>query len=216
MKADFTDISVVLDRSGSMASVWQDTIGGFNSFIDAQRKLPGACNVSALQFDNEFETLYTAKPVGDAPLLTKETYVPRGGTALLDAIGRTIIATGTRLAAMPDDQRPGKVIFVILTDGEENASREFTRAKVFEMIKLQRETYQWDFVFLGANQDAIHTGAGLGIAAGASMTYASNAAGTSKAFASVSNYVGRSRSGAVDVSFSAQDRQAQVDAGAKS
>lgn len=214
MKSDFTDISIVLDRSGSMASVWQDTIGGFNSFIEAQRKLPGACNVSAIQFDNEYETLYTSKPVADAPLLNKETYVPRGMTALLDAIGRTINATGARLAAMPEDQRPGKVIFVILTDGAENSSREFTREKVFEMIKLQRETYKWDFMFLGANQDAIQTGAALGVAAGSSMTYASNAVGTRSAFASASNYVAKSRAGVADVSFTDKDRQDQANAGA--
>jgi hypothetical protein len=215
VRNDLTDISIVLDRSGSMASVWEDTIGGFNSFIEAQRKLPGACSVSAIQFDNKYDTLYTARPVSEAPLLNKETYIPRGMTALLDAIGRTITNTGARLSALPEDQRPSKVIFVILTDGAENSSREFSREQVFLMIKLQREAYQWEFVFLGANQDAIATAAGLGMAAGSSMTYAANAKGTLRAFASASNYVGQSRAGAADAAFSDEDRKAQADAGAK-
>lgn len=214
MKANYTHISVVLDRSGSMSTVWDDTIGGFNSFLEEQRKLPGECTISAIQFDSEYDVLYTAKSIADAPKLTKETYVPRGSTALLDAIGRTINDTGAKLAAMSEDQRPSKVLFVILTDGQENASREFSRQKVFDMIKLQRETYKWDFVFLGANQDAISTGTSLGMAAGSTMTYASNAVGTAKAFASTSEYVARSRAGVADVQFSAQDRQDQVDAGA--
>lgn len=214
MRNDLADITFVLDRSGSMQSVRQDTIGGFNSFIDAQKKLPGECLASLMQFDDIHETLYEGKPLKDVTALSADTFVPRGSTALLDAIGRTINATGKRLSAIPEEQRPAKVIFVILTDGGENASKEFTRQQVFDMIKLQRETYKWDFVFLGANQDAIQTGAALGVAAGSSMTYASNSAGTKRAFASVNNYAAKARSGQTDVSFTAQDRQDQADAGA--
>jgi hypothetical protein len=214
VKADLTDISIVLDRSGSMSSVRDDTIGGFNTFIKAQRELPGSCNVSLVQFDDHYESLYTAKPVKDAPFLNTESYVPRASTALLDAIGRTITDTGARLSAIPEADRPGKVIFVILTDGQENASREFTRERVFEMIKLQREVYKWDFVFLGANQDAIQTGTALGMAAGSTMTYASNTRGTKSAFLAASNYAARARSGESAVSFTAEDRQEQKDAGA--
>lgn len=214
MKADLADITVVLDRSGSMLSVQADTIGGFNAFIEAQRKVPGECNASLVQFDDQYEVVYTSKPVKDAPALTADTFVPRGMTALLDAIGRTINETGKRLAAIPEADRPGKVIFVILTDGGENSSKEFTRKQVFEMITHQKTNYKWDFVFLGANQDAISTGADLGIARGSSMTYASNAVGTQYAFASASNYAARSRT-VGSASFSDEDREKQKQAGAQ-
>lgn len=105
------------------------------------------------------------------PPLTHETFVPRGMTALLDAIGRTINTTGERLAAMAEEQRPGKVIFVILTDGQENTSREMTLEQINQMITRQTEVYNWDFVFIGANQDAIQTGSQLGIGAGNSLSY---------------------------------------------
>lgn len=214
MKKDFADITVVLDRSGSMSSVRADTIGGFNSFIEEQRKVPGECNASLVQFDDQYEVVYTAKPVKDAPALTTETFVPRGMTALLDAIGRTINETGKRLSVIPEADRPGKVIFVILTDGGENSSKEYTREKVFEMITHQKSAYQWDFVFLGANQDAISTGAGLGIARGSTMTYASNAVGTKHAFRSASNYAASSRT-VGSASFSEADREKQKQAGAQ-
>lgn len=214
MKDNFCDVTIVLDRSGSMASVQPDTIGGFNTFIKEQRKLPGQCNVSLVQFDDQYEPQYAGKPVNDAPLLTVETFVPRGMTALLDAIGRTINETGKRLDVMANADKPSKVMFVILTDGGENSSKEFTRAKVFEMIGHQKSTYQWDFVFLGANQDAISVGASLNIGAGSTMTYAANAQGTQAAFASASNYVGQTRSTG-KASFTAEDRKKQADAGAK-
>lgn len=214
MKTDFADITFVLDRSGSMSSVQADTIGGFNAFIEAQRKVPGECNASLVQFDDQYEVVYTSKPVKDAPALNAETFVPRGMTALLDAIGRAINETGKRLAAIPEADRPSKVIFVILTDGGENSSKEFTRAKVFEMITHQKSTYKWDFVFLGANQDAISTGAALGIARGSTMTYASNSVGTKHAFASASNYAAQSRT-VGSASFSDEDREKQKQAGAQ-
>jgi hypothetical protein len=213
VKTDFADITVVLDRSGSMSSVQDDTIGGFNSFIEAQRKVPGECNASLVQFDDQYEVVYTAKPVKDAPALTRETFVPRGMTALLDAIGRTINATGKRLEAMPEADRPSKVIFVILTDGGENSSKEYTREQVFKMITHQKAAYQWDFVFLGANQDAISAGASIGIGSGSTMTYASNAAGTKHAFASASGYAMRSRT-VGKASFTDEDREKQKKAGA--
>lgn len=213
MKADFADITFVLDRSGSMSSVRDDTIGGFNAFIESQRKVPGECNASLVQFDDQYEVVYTAKPVKDAPALNAETFVPRGMTALLDAIGRTINETGKRLSAIPEAERPSKVIFVILTDGGENSSKEYSRAKVFEMITHQKTAYKWDFVFLGANQDAISTGASIGIGKGSTMTYTSNAIGTQHAFSSVGGYATRSRMTG-SASFSDEDREKQKQAGA--
>jgi len=146
--------------------------------------------------------------------------VPRGWTALLDAIGRTINATGARLGAMPEDQRPEKVIFVIVTDGKENVSQEFREPeKVFQMIGHQRDVYQWDFVFIGANQDAIAVGATFNIPAASSMTYAANAAGTREAFTSASNYTAHTRSvagaAAGASAFTAEDRDEQTKAGVR-
>lgn len=215
MNDNFCDITVVLDRSGSMEAVRTDTIGGFNAFIGEQRKQPGKCALSLVQFDDVYEPVYTARPVGDAPLLSVETFVPRNTTALLDALGRTIAATGARLGAMPEADRPGKVLFVIITDGAENASREFTRKQIFEMITQQKTMYQWQFIFLGANQDAIQAGAAMGIARGQTMSYAANAVGTQSAFRSASNATSGYRSGATGQSaaFTEDDREEQKKAG---
>jgi len=217
MKTDLTDISVVLDRSGSMQSVRNDTIGGFNAFLKTQKEAPGEALFTLVQFDDQYEVVYSGKNIKDVPDLTEKTFVPRGMTALLDAIGRTINATGSRLATMPEDERPSKVIFVILTDGDENASKELTKEKVNELIKHQTEAYQWDFVFLGANQDAIKAGASMGIMAGNSMSYAANAKGTAAAFASVGATMCAYRSGdasAKTAFFSDDDRMKQKQAGA--
>ena len=139
---NLTDITIVLDRSGSMASVRADTIGGFNEFLRKQREANiGECRVSLVQFDDQYETVYADRPVAVAADLTSETFVPRGSTALNDAIGKTIAATGARYAALPELMRPGKVLFVIVTDGGENASKEYTGAKVQEMIVQQRDKY---------------------------------------------------------------------------
>lgn len=217
MKQDLTDITVVLDRSGSMSSVWTDTIGGFNSFLKTQKEAPGEATFTLVQFDNHYEVDYRGKNIQEIPDLNNETYVPRGGTALLDAIGRTINETGQRLAALAESDRPSKVIFVILTDGEENASKEFKKGKINEMITHQTEKYQWDFVFLGANQDAIQTGSSMGIMAGNSLTYAANSIGTVSAFETVSSTMCSYRSGntaAKTQFFSEEDREKQKVAGA--
>lgn len=217
MQTDYTHISIVLDRSGSMTNVAADTIGGFNSFIDAQRALPGKCTVSLAQFDSLYESLATFAPLAQLRPLTRETFQPRGATALLDAIGTMITATGAALAAMPESQRPAKVVVVILTDGEENASQTHTLAGIHKMIDEQRTKYSWEFVFIGANQDAIKTGATFGISGHNSMSYAANAQGTRSAFASVAQNLSEYRSGyATSMSFKDDDRKQQKDAGAQS
>jgi hypothetical protein len=176
-----THISIVLDRSGSMVSVAEDTIGGFNQIVGAQREIPDV-TLSLVQFDNEYEVVFNAVPIKKVPTLTARTYVPRGSTALLDAIGRTIVAEGSRLAAMPESERPKKVLFVILTDGQENASREFDRPRIFDMITHQREKYAWEFVFVGANQDAIATATSMGMNASNASNYSATRGGTKDAF----------------------------------
>jgi hypothetical protein len=211
---NYCDITVVLDRSGSMGPVVDDTIGGFNRFLQDQQAAPGRATLTLVQFDHEYEFVHQGKPVGEVPPLDRNTYGPRGSTALLDAVGRAIQETGARLEAMPEGSRPGKVIFVILTDGMENASREFTRDRINQMISHQREVYSWDFLFLGANQNAIHAGAQIGIAAHAAMTFANNTAGNVAAYGSASNAVLRSRSTGTLCFFGAEDREAQRKAGA--
>jgi hypothetical protein len=209
-----TDISIVLDRSGSMSSIREATIRGINDFVEAQKKVAGECALSLVQFDDQYDVVYTAKLLADVPDLTAQTFEPRGMTALLDAIGRTINKTGERLANMAESDRPKKVIFVIMTDGAENVSKEFTRAKVNEMISHQRSMYQWEFVFLGANQDAIAVGASLGIAASSTMTYSVNAAAVLATSGSTAAYVSNLRSGKA-AAFSDTDRINAMTGGAQ-
>jgi hypothetical protein len=188
-RLDYTDITIILDRSGSMESVAADTIGGFNRFLDDQKTGHGSATITLVQFDDRYETVYSVAPIATAPPLTGDTFVPRGSTALLDAIGRTIDTTGARLAAMREEDRPEQVMMVILTDGEENASRHFDNDAIARRISHQRDVYSWEFVFLGANQDAIATASQMGVAAGSALSYAPSPVGTNAAFDSVSRRV---------------------------
>jgi Mg-chelatase subunit ChlD len=215
MRDNLTDIIIVLDRSGSMEAVADDTIGGFNRFLLDQKQAAGEAILTLVQFDHEYEVMHAAKRLNEVPALSRETFVPRGNTALLDAIGRTINATIDRLAKTDESKLPGTVIFVILTDGHENASHEFTRDVVFKLIKEKQEKRKWQFVFLGANQDAIEEGGKYGIARGYSLSCAANGAGSAAAFKSLSSYIGRARSGYVGNSFQDADRDEQKKHGAK-
>lgn len=184
MKESLTDITIIVDRSGSMSTIAEETCNGIKVFIEDQRKVPGEAVLSLVQFDHEIERPFTAKPlaqVGEIGL------VPRGYTALLDAIGATIEATGKRLKEQAEADRPGRVVVVIVTDGYENASRKYKSADIHAAITLQRDTYKWDFVFMGANQDAIATAADMNIPASNAISYAASAAGTAAMYASVSN-----------------------------
>ncbi len=185
MKEGYTDITFILDRSGSMGSIADDTIGGFNTFIKGQKETEGKATFNLIQFDNQYEVVHENVDMKEVPDLDFTTFVPRGSTALYDAIGRTVISTGSRLKEMIEEDRPEKIIFVILTDGYENASREFKQSKIFEMIKHQEDKYNWEFIFLGANQDAFEIGATLGIKRGSTMTYAASTRGVNKLFGSV-------------------------------
>lgn len=215
MKSNHTDITIVLDRSGSMQSVATDTIGGFNKFLADQQAAPGTAAITLNQFDDKYERIIDAKPIAEAKPLDGTTFVPRGSTALLDAIGKSIEDTGKRLEGTPENDRPSKVVCVIITDGHENASHRFSRQQIDAMIREQRDKWQWEFVFLGANQDAIATAASMGIPAAAAMSYAGNAAGTTAAYASVSRAMSMMRSGgAKGMAFSDEDRKKQRQAGA--
>ncbi len=201
-----TDITVLLDRSGSMASILDDTIGGFNSFLKDQQSQEGSAKMTLVQFDNDYDEVYTGVDIKEVEALTPKTFVPRGSTALLDSMARTITATGVRLGSIPADDRPQNVVFVIITDGAENCSKEVTRDKVFEMVKHQTEKYNWTFLYLGANQDAISVGTGLGIGASNSLSYSANSAGVRNSYSAASVAVDHIRTGAKFRGFTSDQR----------
>lgn len=161
MKENLSHITIVTDRSGSMQSVRSDAEGAVNRFIEDQKKVDGDCSLYFVDFDTEAPQ----HVVYDGDLKGAPTYklVPRGSTPLLDACGQAIVRTGEKLAALPEGERPSKVIFVIQTDGQENASHEYSWDRLSEMIKTQHETYQWEFVFLGMGLDTFKQGQHLGI-----------------------------------------------------
>jgi hypothetical protein len=192
MKENYTRIAVILDRSGSMATVQDATIAGFNEFIAEQRKLPGEVSVKLVKFDTEYEPVFD-QPLFAVPLLTREMFEPRGMTALYDAQGWTIDLLGRELDALAEAERPSKVIVMTLTDGMENASKNYRQARVAEMIQHQREKYGWEFIYLGANQDAIAVAASMNIPAQAAMTYNANPIATRTTLYAASNYVSSMR-----------------------
>lgn len=177
-----TEIIAILDRSGSMSSIVADAIGGFNTFLADQKTVPGEARMTLALFDDRFDYLYTGQPLSQAQPLNAKTFVPRGGTSLLDAIGRTLNEQGARIKA---DGWAEKVIVCILTDGGENSSREFRQDQIKEMVK-HAEGHGWVFVFLAANQDAFAAGASYGISAGHTMAFDASAVGTQTAYASMS------------------------------
>lgn len=191
---DETDITIILDRSGSMEALRADTIGGFNRFLADQKKLPDLARLTLVTFANSARTIYTGRPIVEACELTEETYVPGGGTALLDALGGAIDAAGAHFRAMPEAERPKRVIFVILTDGYENASHHYSRARIFEMVEHQKNRYAWDFVYLGANVDAFAEAGGMGVAF--ASPYTATPSGTHRLYQSASNNIGAMRGGA--------------------
>lgn len=169
----YTHISFLLDRSGSMTSCLTATITGFNEFIETQKTNPHKTTVSLTLFDGlfgvpnenstEYESIYSFLPIETVPPLTDHIYIPNGSTALLDAIGKTISYTGQTLAAMKEEQRPNKVLIVIFTDGMENASRKYSFNQIQEMIKHQKEKYNWEFVFIGSEPIALDYAKSLNI-----------------------------------------------------
>jgi hypothetical protein len=180
-----TEILCILDRSGSMAGIVADSIGGFNTFLKGQKELPGQARVSLFLFDHEYLPIYTARDVREAPALTAETYIPRGGTALLDAIGRTIAEQGARIGG---ELWADNVVCVILTDGQENSSREYKQHQIATTIKHLENAGKWAFVYLGANQDAFQVAGSLGIASHDKFgflktnTFMANSVGTQSAY----------------------------------
>lgn len=185
-----------------MKNLTAETITGFNTFLSDQKKVEGEATLTLATFSSDYTLVHDCTPLEKVSELTTETYRASGWTALLDALGRTINATGAKLAAMKEEDRPSKVIFVIMTDGEENYSKEFTREKIFEMITHQRDKYSWEFVFLGANQDAIKAGTSLGVSGFNSVAYIADSAGIHANYSSISsNMTAYRNGGAQQVSF---------------
>jgi len=191
MNSNLTDLTVVLDRSGSMQACQTDAEGGLNAFVEKQKKEPGECWFTLVQFDTEYEFVHRATNIQDVP---PHKLQPRGSTALLDAVGRAIVETGIRLREMAENDRPGLVIMVIITDGQENSSKEYTKAKIKEMIEHQTNVYKWQFTFLGANQDAFAEAGAMGFDKNAVANYA--AAKTAGMFDALDRKVKRMRQAA--------------------
>ncbi len=163
-------INFVLDKSGSMEIIREATIAGFNRFLLDQQEEGGSGAMTLTLFDTHFETVATALPLAQVRSLDARSYVPGGGTALYDAIGHTMAITDRYV----DEHRPDQVLFVIMTDGEENSSREFGRQQIMELIEHRQRTADYEFIYLGANQDAYRVGGGMGIAAGRTLDYAAS------------------------------------------
>ena len=202
INTNLTEIVFILDRSGSMMSLTDDTIGGFNSFVEKQKNEPGEALLTTILFDDQYEILHNGMNLKDVQPMTRDQYWARGMTAMYDAIGKTINEVGHRLSETPEQYRPGKVIFVITKDGLENASREFTQSKVKEMIQHQTEKYSWDFIFLGANIDSAQTAKSIGINADYAADYVYNELGVSSMYCAVDAAVSSARAtGTVSASW---------------
>ena len=178
MKKNLTELVMILDRSGSMGGLESDTIGGYNSMLKKQRETAGEVLVSTVLFDDRSEVLYDRIPLRKMPRMTEEDYYVRGCTALLDAVGGAIHHIGNVHKYAKEEDRPEKTIFVITTDGMENASRMYTYDRVKKMIERQKKKYGWEFLFLGANMDAVGTAARFGIAEDRAANFHSDHEGT--------------------------------------
>ena len=206
MKKNLTEIVFILDRSGSMAGLEADTIGGFNAMIDKQRKEPGEAIVSTVLFDNECEVIHDRVPLDRVPALTEREYFVRGCTALLDAVGGAIRHIGNVHKYAREEDRPEKTLFVITTDGMENASRRFTYDRLKAMIKRQKERYGWEFLFLGANMDAAREAARFGIGADRAANYHADSEGTNVIYETVSEAITQVRCCAAPLSANWKQR----------
>ncbi len=195
MKKNVTEVVFILDKSGSMAGLETDTIGGYNSMLNKQRKAEGEAFVTTVLFNHQYELLHDRINVRGISPITERDYEVGGTTALLDAIGFSIQKIGNVQKYTSEEERADKVLFVITTDGMENASREFSPDKIKKMIKHQKEKYGWDFIFLGANIDAISTAAQFGIEEDFAVDYHADNIGTKLNYEMVSEAVVKLRSG---------------------
>lgn len=185
-KQDFTAITVIADASGSMSHLQLDTIGSINSFLKTQKEFPGEAVFTFVTFNNLSHTVADFVKLASAENVSTSTYRPSGGTALLDAMGDAITSVGQRLASLPEEERPSKVLFLIITDGQENSSHRYTQEQIKSMVEHQRQVYSWEFVFIGANIDAFAAGTSLGISGTNSVSYQATSAGTARLYDTIS------------------------------
>jgi len=194
-KNNIVDVVFILDRSGSMGGLESDTIGGFNSMLEKQRKIEGKAFITTVLFDDQYELLHDRVNINKISNITEKEYFVRGSTALLDAIGKTIAKEKAIQDTLGKNEKAYKVLFVIITDGLENASREYSSATVKKLIETQKEKYGWEFLFLGANIDAIETANSIGISAEKAVNYNSDSIGTKKNYDTLNKAVEEVRSG---------------------
>ena len=193
MRENLTELVFVLDKSGSMSGLEKDTIGGFNSMLDKQREEDGDVVISTVLFDDKMQILHDRAKLDKIANLTAGDYQVGGCTALLDALGNTIRHINKVQKALPEDERPAKTMFVITTDGQENSSRDFTYEKIRKMVEKKQEKRGWEFLFLGANMDAISAAADIGIKANRASNYCCDAVGTAVNYSALSKAVSRVR-----------------------
>lgn len=185
------DLTILVDRSGSMESIKKDMEGGFAKFIDDQRHDEVPTFVTLVQFDNQYEPVYTQEEIKNVPKLKIE---PRGSTALFDAVGRAMEATGSRLRSMPEHERPNRVLFMVITDGQENSSKEYTGERIREMIEHQKNKYSWELSFVGCQLDDALS---IGISSGSSFQYTPDTVGVANLWAANTRSI-KFMKGAVD------------------
>lgn len=195
MKNGITELVFILDRSGSMSGLEADTIGGFNSLIEKQKKVKGECFVSTVLFDHVTEVLHDRVRLEDVKAMDDTTYTVRGSTALLDAVGGAIHHIGNIHKYARAEDVPERTLFVITTDGIENASHQYSADEVKAMIQRQKEKYGWEFLFLGANIDAVETAAHIGIAPNRAVNYRADSQGTRVIYDTVSEELCAARMG---------------------
>ena len=193
MKKGLTELVFILDRSGSMAGLESDTIGGFNAMLEKQKEQEGDAHITTILFDDKYEKIHDRFPIRQVKKITPKDYYVRGCTALLDAMGRSIHQMILTQKYLPKSERAEKVIFVITTDGLENASREYSREQVKKMIEHEKEKYGWEFLFLGANMDAVAEAGSLGIGADRSVTFLNDSQGVQMNYRVVSETIGEMR-----------------------
>jgi len=196
-RQDLTHITLVIDRSGSMQAVCDDAIGGFNAFVEQQRVLSGQATLTLIQFDDRYEEVYRGCPMELAPQLDRDSYIPRGATALYDALGRSLAETVEYVRAMPEPERPSRVVVAILTDGHENASREYTYARVHEVLKRTIALPDWKVVFLASDLDVVKSAEQMGVPPETSVLFERSPRGTLLGFAHISKSVTAARGGPV-------------------
>lgn len=198
---NYTALVFIIDRSGSMDNIHKEVTGALNGLVQSEAAEPGKLTIDTVFFDHEYE----ARDSFASPDSVDLTIVPKGMTALHDAVGRKILSFGQALSELPEEERPGKVLFIIATDGFENSSHEFTAERVGQLVEHQKTVYDWGFTFLGANQDAVLTAKTLNIAEGDAITFDASAAGVQNVGASLRNYTNAYRSGAT-AGYTVEDR----------